>query len=123
MSRQQVRDILGTPLVASLFHADRWDYVFTLKRPGEDVQTRKLVVIFEGEHFVRAEGDRDAHRGRVRCQPGRAHPLPARIPPPASHARTIGALPGTQPARRQQPQLPRLQQQQRAAPPATRRLE
>ena len=57
MSRQQVRDILGTPLVASLFHADRWDYVFTLKRPGEDVQTRKLVVTFEGEHFVRAEGD------------------------------------------------------------------
>jgi outer membrane protein assembly factor BamE len=22
------------PLVTSLFHADRWDYVFTLKRPG-----------------------------------------------------------------------------------------
>jgi outer membrane protein assembly factor BamE len=29
MTRQQVRDVLGTPLVASLFHADRWDYVFT----------------------------------------------------------------------------------------------
>ena len=57
LGRNQVRDILGTPLVASLFHADRWDYVFTLKRPGEDVQTRKLVVTFEGEHFVRAEGD------------------------------------------------------------------
>src|SRR4029079_6304680 len=34
MSRQQVRDILGTPLVTSVFHADRWDYVFTLKRQG-----------------------------------------------------------------------------------------
>ena len=34
MSRQQVRDILGTPLVTSVFHADRWDYVFTIKRQG-----------------------------------------------------------------------------------------
>ena len=34
MSRQQVRDILGTPLVTSVFHGDRWDYVFTLKRQG-----------------------------------------------------------------------------------------
>jgi outer membrane protein assembly factor BamE len=29
MSRAQVREILGTPLVADTFHADRWDYVFT----------------------------------------------------------------------------------------------
>lgn len=32
MSRQQVRNILGTALLTSVFHADRWDYVFTLKR-------------------------------------------------------------------------------------------
>lgn len=57
MSRQQVRDLLGTPLVTSLFHANRWDYVFTLKKQGEEVQTRKLVVFFEGDEFVRSEGD------------------------------------------------------------------
>ena len=57
MSRQQVRDILGTPLVTSLFHADRWEYVFTLKRPGEDVQTRKLTVFFAGNALQRFEGD------------------------------------------------------------------
>ncbi len=57
MGRQQVRDILGTPLVTSVFHGDRWEYVFTLKRPGVDVQTRKLTVFFEGDTFVRAEGD------------------------------------------------------------------
>jgi outer membrane protein assembly factor BamE len=28
MSRAQVRQILGTPLLADMFHADRWDYVF-----------------------------------------------------------------------------------------------
>ena len=57
MSRQQVREILGTPLVTSLFHADRWEYVFTLKRPGEDVQTRKLTVFFQGDVLERHEGD------------------------------------------------------------------
>ena len=57
MGRQQVRDILGTPLVVSVFHADRWDYVFTIKRPGVDSQVRKLTVFFNGDAFVRSEGD------------------------------------------------------------------
>ncbi len=57
MSRQQVREILGTPLVTSLFHADRWEYVFTLKRPGEEAQTRKLTVYFKGDALERSEGD------------------------------------------------------------------
>ena len=57
MSRQQVREILGTPLVTSLFHADRWEYVFTLKRPGEEVQNRRLTVFFNGDALDRSEGD------------------------------------------------------------------
>ncbi len=57
MSRQQVREILGTPLVTSLFHADRWEYVFTLKRAGEEIQTRKLTVFFKGDVLDRSEGD------------------------------------------------------------------
>jgi outer membrane protein assembly factor BamE len=57
MSRQQVRDILGTPLVTSIFHADRWDYVFTLKRQGVPPQERKLAVFFKGNLLERFEGD------------------------------------------------------------------
>ena len=57
MSRQQVRDVLGTPLVTSLFHADRWDYVFTLKRQGVPPQRRRLTVYFEGDTLARHEGD------------------------------------------------------------------
>ena len=57
MGRQQVRDILGTPLVTSLFHHDRWEYVFTLKRPNTEVQTRKLTVFFNGDVLERFEGD------------------------------------------------------------------
>lgn len=57
MSRQQIRDILGTPLMTSVFHGDRWEYVFTIKRPGVESQARKLTVYFNGDSFARAEGD------------------------------------------------------------------
>ena len=49
LTRLQVRDVLGTPLVADPFHANRWDYIFTLRRPNTDVQRRSVVVIFEGD--------------------------------------------------------------------------
>ena len=57
MSRQQVRDILGTPLVTSIFHGDRWDYVFTLNRQGVPPQERRLTVFFKGNLLDRVEGD------------------------------------------------------------------
>ena len=49
LSRLQVKDILGTPLITDPFHAQRWDYLFTLRRPNTDVQRRSVVVFFEGD--------------------------------------------------------------------------
>jgi outer membrane protein assembly factor BamE len=57
MTRDQVRQVLGTPLVTSLFHADRWDYVFTLRRQGVEPQQRRLAVFFKGDGMERVEGD------------------------------------------------------------------
>jgi outer membrane protein assembly factor BamE len=57
MSRIQVRDILGTPLLASVFHANRWDYVFTLQRQGAEPQARRVTVYFKGETLERFEAD------------------------------------------------------------------
>ncbi|GAP35521.1 outer membrane protein assembly factor BamE [Piscinibacter sakaiensis] len=48
-SRAQVRDILGSPLLADIFHADRWDYVFTIRRQGAAPQQRQVIVRFEGD--------------------------------------------------------------------------
>ena len=48
LTRLQVRDILGTPLVADPFHADRWDYIFMLRRQGTEAQRRSVVVHFDG---------------------------------------------------------------------------
>ncbi|MDP2007266.1 MAG: outer membrane protein assembly factor BamE [Rubrivivax sp.] len=49
LSRLQVRDVLGTPLIADPFHADRWDYIFTLRRPGAEPQRRSVVVHFAAD--------------------------------------------------------------------------
>ena len=59
MSREQVRDILGSPMVADAFHADRWDYVFTIRRQGAAPQARKLVARFEGERLKALEAPAD----------------------------------------------------------------
>jgi outer membrane protein assembly factor BamE len=57
MSRDQVKAVLGTPLMASLFHADRWDYVFTLKRQGIEPQSFKYTVFFKNDLLERFAGD------------------------------------------------------------------
>ena len=55
MSRAQVRDILGTPLLTDIFHADRWDYTFLLNRPGTPTELRVVVAHFEGDKLTRLE--------------------------------------------------------------------
>ena len=57
MPRSQVRDILGTPLVSSLFHADRWDYAFSIKRQGVPEQKFRLTVTFKGDAVATLDGD------------------------------------------------------------------
>jgi outer membrane protein assembly factor BamE len=49
MTRLQVRDVLGTPLMTDPFRANRWDYIFTLRRPGAEAQRRSVVVFFDGD--------------------------------------------------------------------------
>ena len=49
LSRAQVRDVLGSPLLTDPFHADRWDYVFTIRRQGAAPQLRRVVVRFKND--------------------------------------------------------------------------
>jgi outer membrane protein assembly factor BamE len=57
MPRQAVRDILGTPLVTSVFHGDRWDYAFTIRRQGAEPQLRRFSVFFKDDILVQLDGD------------------------------------------------------------------
>jgi outer membrane protein assembly factor BamE len=60
MSRDQVRTLLGTPLLSDMFHADRWDYIFYFKRGNTSVvQQRDFVVNFAGERVASWSGGND----------------------------------------------------------------
>lgn len=55
LGRLQVRDILGSPLLTDIFHADRWDYVFTIRRRGAEYQQRRVTVFFKNDKVDRFE--------------------------------------------------------------------
>jgi outer membrane protein assembly factor BamE len=57
MTKEQVRFVLGTPLVTDIFHADRWDYVYFRELPDGKREQRNLSVVFEKDRLARVLGD------------------------------------------------------------------
>jgi outer membrane protein assembly factor BamE len=51
-TRDQVRFILGTPLLTDVFHSNRWDFVFRSSKGWKDPERRKLVVHFSADGRV-----------------------------------------------------------------------
>lgn len=57
MTRDQVRFVLGTPLVADIFHADRWDYIYRFQPGHGELEQRRLTVYFIDNKLARVAGD------------------------------------------------------------------
>ncbi len=58
LSKEQVRYILGSPMLLDVFHADRWDYVYTMKKGSSDiVENRRFSVFFAESKLQRVAGD------------------------------------------------------------------
>ena len=57
MTQAQVKQLLGTPLIASPFRTDRWDYVYEFARRGKVVEHRNFTVYFADAKLTRWEGD------------------------------------------------------------------
>lgn len=71
-TREQVRFILGTPVLADMYHANRWDYVYRLQDGRTNaVETRRLSVFFD------QEGRLDKVAGDI--EPGQASELMAPV--------------------------------------------
>ena len=49
MTKEQVKYLMGTPLVLDIFHPDRWDYVYHLIPDNGEKERRHLAVFFEGD--------------------------------------------------------------------------
>jgi outer membrane protein assembly factor BamE len=57
MSRDQVRFVLGSPLVSDVFRNDRWDYVYRFKSGKGEVEQRVLAVFFVDDRLDHLDGD------------------------------------------------------------------
>ncbi len=57
MAREQVRFLLGTPLLTSEFHKDRWDYAYYLNPRKGPVQNRRLTAYFKDNKLDRFNSD------------------------------------------------------------------
>lgn len=55
MSRQQVRYVMGTPLLSDTFHGDRWDYIYSLAQHDTVVEKQVLTLYFEGDNLTRID--------------------------------------------------------------------
>jgi len=57
MSKDQVRQIMGTPLLVDIFHAERWDYVYSRETTEGKREKRRLAIFFEDGKLARIDGD------------------------------------------------------------------
>ena len=65
MDKKKVRYIMGTPVIKDTFHSDRWDYLFTEQKGGDDMERRQVTLYFENEVLSRVEGDVKPAAGRL----------------------------------------------------------
>ena len=74
MTRSQVRYLLGTPMISDPFTAQRWDYIYTLKRGrNRKVDRAHFVVYFDEDKVSRVERlDSPEPNRRYRDRPARS---------------------------------------------------
>ena len=105
MTRNQVRFVLGTPLVTDVFHSDRWDYIYRYEKAGKLVENRRIVAVFKDDKLVRIEGDVVPAAGKHEAAPAPAAPATTgtepsanTAPAPATPAPTASAVLDSAPA-------------------------
>jgi outer membrane protein assembly factor BamE len=56
MTKAEVRQVLGTPLLADAFHANRWDYYFSNSIRGRHEDSKLFSVFFQDDKVVSFSG-------------------------------------------------------------------
>jgi outer membrane protein assembly factor BamE len=57
MTKAEVRNLLGTPLLVDTFHQNRWEYYFSNVKRGKPEKPSRLSIFFENEKVVNFVGD------------------------------------------------------------------
>jgi len=78
MTKQQVRLIMGTPLLQDVFSQQRWDYYYSLKPGYGKLETRHVILAFEADALASVSGDMQVDLQH----PASPSPAPARSEEP-----------------------------------------
>jgi outer membrane protein assembly factor BamE len=84
MTRSQVAYVMGTPLLTDAFHADRWDYVYYLRKRERIVDQRKVVLMFDGDILKDIRSDVPPDKAAKDAPAGTAAPAEAAKPAAAA---------------------------------------
>ena len=75
MTKAEVRQALGTPLLIDAFHANQWDYYFSSVRGGRAEDSKRFSVFFKDDKVVSFSGN---------AQPPAPPPVAGPTPPPGA---------------------------------------
>lgn len=71
MTEEQVRFIMGSPILVDPFHTGRWDYVYRFTPGRGPVEDRRITLVFENGKLQRVDGDVTAAGAKTSApQPG-----------------------------------------------------
>src|SRR5258707_7228799 len=79
MTKAEVKQLLGTPLLTDVFHSNRWDYYFSNVKGGKPDERTRLSVFFDDDKLVAVTGD-----VRPAAPPPSGPVAPASAKPPAA---------------------------------------
>ena len=103
MTREQVRFLLGTPLLTDIFHGERWDFPFYLARGNGELTSSRVTVHFKDNKVERIDGGNlptereyiERIAGKSDLPETASKPAPAPVTP--APADTVPAQPGATP--------------------------
>lgn len=98
MTKNQVSQVLGTPLLNDVFHANRWDYVHYVSRRGNMKDQKHVALLFEDEKLARLEGPGAAALAPLDPVPDALPPVNDVVPPPLEKDAPPSDAPPAQPS-------------------------
>jgi outer membrane protein assembly factor BamE len=55
MTKTQIANIVGTPILEDVFHKDRWDYIYRLDEHYQAVQQERVTIWFSNDVATKVE--------------------------------------------------------------------
>ena len=96
MTRKQVRFIMGNPLITDTFHANRWDYLYSIQPGGGTRQQERVSLMFNSaDQLAGLNGDFLPGISRDEAIQGSGAPAPAGNPQTPSIEPETPARPGS----------------------------